>query len=178
VKDWLRRSTRMTGDTARRITGISTIFGGFQWTDPGPPQREKVRHFIVALEDRRALFNPGYLEVRDQVIHSLSQIREICTEALKGLGEKDFAVVPIKAIRAACRRFQDDANLDFRNYSAGHHHHDHADLGFFVALGALRATVGQQIAMLSAHYDIEINGELALILPEPDTGDRDQNSYD
>ncbi len=158
----------MTGDTARRITGISTPIFGFQWADPGPTQRDRVRHFILVLEDRRVLFNPGFLEVRSEVIHSLHQIREACTAALKDFGETDFAIVPIKAIRAACRRFQDDATLDFRLYTNARHY-DHEDIGFFVALGALRATIGQQVAMLAAYYDIEIEGELASVLPELDT---------
>ena len=175
MKDWLRRSTRMTGETARRITGISTVFGGFQWADPGPPQRDRVLHFIQVLEDRRVLYNPSYLEVRGQVIDSLIEIRKACIEALKGFGEKDFAVVPIKAIGAACRRFQDDANLDFPLAHSGQHHHDHIDVGFFVALGALRATVGQQVALLSAHYDIEIDGDLAMVLPEADFDRRDRD---
>ena len=39
--------------------------------------------------------------------------------------------------------------------------------GFFVALGAYRATVGHQVALLAAHYDLDIEGDLALILPAP-----------
>jgi hypothetical protein len=37
--------------------------------------------------------------------------------------------------------------------------------GFFVALGSYRATVGQQVALLAAHYDIDIEGDLASVLP-------------
>ena len=37
--------------------------------------------------------------------------------------------------------------------------------GFFTALGAFRAAVGQQVALLAAHYDIDIEGDLAAVLP-------------
>lgn len=37
--------------------------------------------------------------------------------------------------------------------------------GFFVALGALRATVGQQVAMMAGHYNVDVEGELATIIP-------------
>jgi hypothetical protein len=42
------------------------------------------------------------------------------------------------------------------------------DAGFFTALGALRATIGQQLALLAAHYDLDIAGDLADMLPRPD----------
>lgn len=161
---WLKRSTRLTGDTARRLTGISFPLGGVTWADPGPSQREKIRAFLLALEDRRALYNPTCLEVRGDVDHSIHAIRASCTEALKALGEQDFGVVPIRAIRTACRRFHDDAQEVFPHFG-GWPRDPHSDAGFFAALGMLRGTVGQQVAMLVAHYDLTVEGDLATILP-------------
>lgn len=37
--------------------------------------------------------------------------------------------------------------------------------GFFTALGAYRATVGYQVVLLAAYYDLTIEGELAGVLP-------------
>jgi hypothetical protein len=50
MKSWVSKSQKVTAATARRITGISTPFGGLQWADPGPSEREAVRGFIVFLE--------------------------------------------------------------------------------------------------------------------------------
>ncbi len=64
----------------------------------------------------------------------------------------------------ACRRFHDDAQLQLRLF----YHHDgrlEADAGFFAALRALRATIGQQIAVLAARYDIDVESDLASIMP-------------
>ncbi|GMA79997.1 hypothetical protein GCM10025880_64140 [Methylorubrum aminovorans] len=35
-----------------------------------------------------------------------------------------------------------------------------------MALGALRATIGQQIAVLAAHYDIDVESDLTSIMPQ------------
>jgi hypothetical protein len=86
---------------------------------------------------------------------------------LQQLGETAFAAVPIRAIREACRRFHNDDNIEFRFFDRDRwgHHHD-VGAGFFMALGAFRATVGLQVALLAAHYDVDIEGDLASVLPQ------------
>ena len=160
---WLRKSGRMTGETARRITGISIPFGGVQWADPGPSQRDRARDYLLMLEDRRVLYNPMWLEVPSQVTDSVHEIRKASTDALRQFDEQDFATVPIRAIREACRRFHDDAQIHVPHMDQPHRHGGSA--GFFIALGALRATIGQQVAVLIAHYDLEVEGDLASVLP-------------
>jgi hypothetical protein len=78
----------------------------------------------------------------------------------------DFASL-IRAIRAAGRRFHDDRNQDFRFFD-GRWDHREGSPGFFAALGAFRATVGQQVALLAAHYDFDVEGDLASVLPIAD----------
>lgn len=160
----IRKAGRVTAETARRITGISTPLGGIQWADPGPSERAHVRDFLLALEDRRALYNPMQIEVRGDVERSLGELRKDCTTGLRSLSEGAFAVPAIRAIREACRRFDDDAQLRFRLYCRQDGQLE-TDAGFFVALGALRATIGQQVALLAAHYDIDIESDLASIMP-------------
>ena len=93
MKSWLRRK-KISAQTARKITGISTPFGGIQWSDPGPSDEEVVRNFLVFLEDRRALYNAMELEVVSQVEHSVHEIREQCTRTLQQLGNTAFATNP------------------------------------------------------------------------------------
>lgn len=170
MRNPFKPATRMTAETARRITGISGPFGGIQWADPGPSDHERVRGFLLELEDRRVLYNPDWLEVRHQVDTSIVEIRRVCTEALKTFSPSDFAVLPIRNIRAACRRYLDDSAIEFRHVGL-HPHRDEMSAGVFLALGAFRATVGQEVARLASHYDIEIEGDLASVVPELDEED-------
>ncbi|MBI1774307.1 MAG: hypothetical protein HYR63_03070 [Proteobacteria bacterium] len=158
----------MTASAARRITGISTPFGGLQWAEAGPSERDVIRRFILFLEDRRVLYNPESLEVESEVEHSVHQIREMCTKTLSELSENAFAVVPLRLIRGAARRYHDDVNVQFHSLGTRRYGPDHSG-GFFMALGGFRAVVGQQVALLAAHYDIDVEGDLAAVLPDGDS---------
>lgn len=165
MRSWLRRSGKVTAETARRVTGISTPIGGVQWADPGPSETEIVRRFILFLEDRRVLYNPFQLETESQVEYSIHQIREESTKTLQALPAGAPAATPIRAIRAACRRFQDEEDEEFPHFDAGWHQRlGHP--GFFLALGAFRVAVGHQVAILAGRHNIDIEGDLASILPQ------------
>jgi hypothetical protein len=144
---WFRRTEKVTAEVARRITGISVPFGGISWADPGPSDTEKVREFILFLEDRRVLYNAHDLEAVSQVERSIHEIREQCTKTLQALPPKAFAVVPIRSIREAGRRFHDDQNEAFRFFDFGGRQHERrgsreGSPGFFTALGAFRGDGG------------------------------------
>lgn len=158
-------------DIAQRITGISTPIGGLQWQPP-VDERKIVSAFLTFLEDRRALFNPYHLEIEHQVTESLLKIREESTATLQQLPEESKAVGPIKAIRAACRRFLNEPHTSFPNLSRrlSRRYQDMDECGFFVSLGELRATVGVHVATLAITYDLSIDEELATILPAEDRG--------
>lgn len=161
----IRKKESVTASAVRRITGFSIgPFGGLQWADPGPSDREKVRQFLVFLEDRRVLYNPDELEVRSQVDSSVGRIREECVKSLQSLGERDFATVPIRAIQQACRRFQDESHLQFKHLMT-YPRMDEPNAGFFTALGGMRSTIGYQVALLAGHYNLDVGPELAQILP-------------
>jgi hypothetical protein len=166
----IRAAKHLTGETARRITGISTPWFGVQWSDPGPSDRERIRRFFIELEDKRVLYNPQWLEVRSQVDTSVDNIRAICTEALKTFSDRDFATLPISNIRAACRRYLDETALEFPcvGFNPLDERRGGMSAGAFVALGAFRASVGQEVARLSAFYDLDVQGELATVVPATD----------
>jgi hypothetical protein len=154
-------------DLARRITGFSTPFFGVQWTPPSA-ERDAVRAFLSFLEDRRVLYTPYHLEVGGDVERSVHEIRRRCTEGLAALPDQSRATGPVRAIRAACRRFHDEPRADFRNLYQRDFGEFRDQAGFFTALGELRATIGAQIAILAVLYEVELEAELATILPAED----------
>ena len=163
-----KRAGRVTAETARRITGISIgPLGGIQWSDPGPSQREIVRNFILVLEDMRSMYQPVGQLAAHYMEGSAELVRDECTKALKQLGEDSFAVGPVRMIRSACRRYRDEIG-------AGKAENRYLNSEKFLyevhglAFGAFRTSIGYQVAVLAAHYDIDVEGELASILPEID----------
>jgi hypothetical protein len=163
------RMTRLKiADLARRITGFSTPIVGVSWQPPAA-DRDTVRSFLTFLEDRRVLFNPFHLEVEYQVKQSILEIRAQCTKAIGTLPDGSAAIAPLRGIRAACRRFLDEP------LPSNRHFHQRDFLGpegpeFFTALGEFRAAVGAHVAGLAVLYKIELEQELASIVPAEDTG--------
>jgi hypothetical protein len=156
---------------ASRISGFSipVIGGGLQWT-PTEPERETVRKLLSFLEDRRALYVDYCLEIEDQVAQSVLKIREELTKTLQALPEGSKGVGPLRAMRAACRKFLTEPHPEFRNlarhtYPLWERMDREGGPGFFVALGELRAMCGAQIATLAFMYEIDVEPELASILP-------------
>ncbi|CCV09588.1 conserved hypothetical protein [Mesorhizobium metallidurans STM 2683] len=71
MRNFFRKRSKVTAETARRVTGISTPVFGVSWSGPGPAETEIVRRFLVFLEDRRVLYNPFDMETEAEVRHSI-----------------------------------------------------------------------------------------------------------
>jgi hypothetical protein len=153
--------------TKIKFKGASALGFGTSW-DISNVDRDAVRGFLTFLEDRRVLYVAQQLEVQDHVERSVLDIRKRCTDTLTAISERAPARKHIQAIRAACRRFLDEPHPEFRNLAPHGRFVDEA--GFFTALGELRARVGAQIAALALYYDIELEPELASILPPEEDG--------
>lgn len=156
--------------TGKRLTGTSmSAFGfgaGFS-TAPAATDRDIVQALVTFLEDKRALFNPEYLEIEDQVGHSVLNIRAQLTEALQQIDQASPAVQPLRDMRAACRRYLDEPRQHFR-FLERHHGHHEARPGFFVALGELRATFGAELKRLDALYSLDVEPQLRALFPMDD----------
>ncbi len=146
---------------ALSLTGISTPVFGISWNPP-ELERDIVRKLIVFLEDRRALFNPFDIEMPVYVDRSIIEIRHELTEILKILGENSDISQHLRALRAACRKFLDEITPQDR------HRYGRHEAEFFAALGELRAIFGIHIAQLCVKYGIDIEPELASLVPLAD----------
>lgn len=74
----------------------------------------------------------------------------------------------LKALRAAFRQFVQLGGPHGDNFQ--HRRWVHEADPFSLALGDLRARIGEQLAHISWRYDLEINDEMARILPPKDDG--------
>ena len=160
---------------ASRLTGVSAFGFGANWRAP-EHDAETVRNLIHFLEDRRALYVDYCLEIPEQVDRSLIKTREELTAALQQLPDGSPAADPIKMMRAAARKFLNRQYPRFVHLGG----HDSGwrgpkvDPEFFAALGELRAIFGREIATLAYLYRVDVEAELASILP-PDSNASDHD---
>lgn len=160
---------------AKSLTGVSTPFFGISWTPP-ESDREVVRSLITFFEDRRALYNPFNVETPQLVVRSVLEIRKELTNTLQKLGDNPDISPHLRAMRAACRKFLDETEElkrtghPYRRYWGGEN--------FFAALGEMRAIFGIHIAQLCVKYGIDVEKDLASILPSEDRETKKSKSRD
>jgi len=158
-------------EIAARLTGFSVPIFGVSWNPP-EPEIMVARRVLAFLEDRRVLYNPYHLEVEDQCVQSVVRIRESLTSEIGQLSDGSKLGEHLRAIRAACRKFLNGTTPGSRRV---HRPHWDGPFGsqFFTALGELRASIGLRIGAIALMYGLDVEGELASVLPEPDHGDGD-----
>lgn len=157
----------------KRVTGfgLSGPLGyGFsvQW-DYAEGDEEVARQVVVFLEDRRLLFGERHLEDEMHCVRSAIEIRRFVTSELSKAKPGRSLAQSLAAIRVAARAFVEAAGPQAINFSERR-----SSLNtdkFSLALGELRSRVGLQIALIAGHYDIEVEDDLAQILPPLVDGD-------
>lgn len=148
-------------EVVRRIAGLSTPIFGVSWS---PPESEVAvaRRVLSYLEDRRVLYNPTELEVPRHCVESVLEIRAYLTQELGALESHATLTDSLRAMRASCRKFLDSVGggtLDW-NFSAGYE-----NWVFNSAIGELRGVFGIHVAQLAAQFGLDVEDQLASILP-------------
>ena len=165
-------------DLASRITGVSIPICGISWNPP-ETERKIIREVLIYLEDRRALYNDYAWELEREVSDSVLQIRNELTQAIQRLSEKSEAESSLRAMRACCREYLDNSRKKYalialnddsmraccREYLDNSRKKYGGHYTFTLELGKLRALFGLHIAYLAIKYGIDIEGDLASIIP-------------
>ncbi len=158
-----------------RVTGLSSPVFGVSWNPPEPEVRV-ARRVVTFLEDRRVLYVPSEMEVPEHCVQSVLEIRRFLTTELQSLGTGADLADTLRALRAGCRKFLNTVGARSDIVLFGAHRGHWASWEFNGALGELRGVFGVHIARLAAGYGLDVEGDLAAILPAPaeaDAADRE-----
>lgn len=159
-------------EIVNRTSGFSIPIFGVQWN---PPELEisKARRLIAFLEDRRVLYAPDSMEVAEHCVESVLEIRKFLTTELGSLDAETELAKNLRAMRAACRKFlnetsgSDDRRIITFARNRGHW----AGWKFYGDLGMMRNAFGLHIALIASSYGLDVEDELASILPSLDEHD-------
>jgi hypothetical protein len=135
-----------------------------------PGDEDVARRVVIFLEDRRLLFGERHSKDELHCVHSAIDIRKFLTQELTNAKPGKSLDRSLRAIRAACRNFVEAAGPDARNFR---YHHGHQTDRFSLALGELHSLVGLHLAAIANQYGIEIEDDLARILPPDVSADND-----
>ncbi|MBV9120703.1 MAG: hypothetical protein JOZ39_08330 [Chloroflexi bacterium] len=151
---------------ASHLTGFSTPVFGVSW-EPPTADVDLAKQVLARLEDRRVLYAPETVEIPSHCVDSVLEIRHILTDALTSTGSSSALADSVRAMRAACRKFLDETQalrLDSPVFSGGY-----SEWIFLGALGEMRGVIGIHIAQICARYGIDVEPQLAAMLPKVPT---------
>jgi hypothetical protein len=155
-------------EIAHRLTGISTPLGGVSW-QPSEQQAAAARRLISFLEDRRVLYVASEVEVPSHCVHSVIEIRRFLSAEIGKLDEDSLLDGSLRAMRAACRKFLERVGKDGNEVTLYANRQGHwASWTFIGALGEMRGTFGVHLARIAAQFTIDIEDDLASIIPGAD----------
>ena len=151
-----------------RITGLSVPIFGIQW-NPSELEVEKARRIITFLEDKRVLYSPESMEIPEHCVESVLDIRRFLTNEIGSLDSEIELSKHIRAMRAACRKFLDSVSANNREIVKFARQHGHwASWKFYSDLGIMRGIFSVHIAQIAAVYGLDVEDDLAKILPNLD----------
>lgn len=151
-------------EIASRLNSLGTPFFSIGWT-PKKTDAASAKKVIRFLEDRRMLFNACAFEDPQHCALSAIEIRKFLTEELAETAEGSDLQKHLMAIRAACRAFLDHAPGAKQPIEL-HDRYSMQTLHFFMLLGELRATIGQHVALMAVKWEIDVERDLARVLPK------------
>ncbi|HEU0144345.1 MAG TPA: DUF6650 family protein [Nitrososphaera sp.] len=155
-------------EIANRFTGFSCPIFGVSW-NPVEAEVTKARRVISFLEDRRVLYVPSEVETPKYCVQSVLEIRRFLTEEIGNLSFDAELSKNLRGMRAACRKFLNTVENDDRDIVIFANRQGHyANWIFIGALGEMRGVFGMHIAKIAIEYGIDVEDDLASILPEGD----------
>ena len=152
-------------EITKRITGISSPIFGVSW-NPEDTERDFAKEIITFLEDRRVLYNPSEMEVPQHCVDSVLRIREFLTAKISKISYDSELTKSLKAMRAACRKFLNKTGMrngEIIRFGASRGHW--ASWEFNGSVGELRGVFGIHVAKIAVTYGIDVEDDLASILP-------------
>jgi hypothetical protein len=163
-------------EIANRLTGISTPLGGVSW-QATVLEISAARRVVSFLEDRRVLYAPDEMEVPSHCVHSVMDIRRFLSSELGKLDAGSEFAASLRAMRAACRKFLECVGVDGREVALYANHRGHwASWTFYGALGEMRGTFGIHLARIATQFKLDIEDNLASILPAKDEESSDSET--
>jgi len=157
-------------EITKRITGISTPIFGISWK-PDDTERDHAKEIIAYLEDRRVLYVPSEVEIPIHCAESILEIRKSLTQKIGKLDQECELSKSLRAMRAACRKFLDKTETNNNLILFGGHRGHYNSWEFISAVGELRGVFGIQIARIAVAYCIDVEEDLASIIPGLDLDD-------
>ena len=143
-----------------QLTGVSVPIFGIQW-EPVTAEVTVARNLIRVLEDKRVLYRPEEMEGATYCLHSVERLRQELTLSLQQVTSGTQIAKQLERMPRSSREFCDVVGSPKFGTSA----HPVQRSILRRELAKLRSAFGSAVGALSLAYGLDVEDELASIIP-------------
>ena len=140
-------------------TGVSSPIGGISWSSE-ISAKERFQHLLLYLESKRILTNPIEMEILDQCVRSVLDIKENLVEVTKDIVFNEEDTTIIRTLVDACNAYLDETN----GLNIGHiiykRNGKWENLSFDSAMKKFRTAFRQNIAIIEKRHKLTFAKEI------------------
>lgn len=142
------------------LNGISLPFGGISW-DNNTTAKDRFRYLLLFLESKRILTNPMYMELKEECIESVLEIKQTLVSITKDVdfGETDINIV--RSLIAACNDYLDTVRSDSIPHLIYKDGYSWTDAAFDTAMKKFRKAFKNGITQIEDEYKLRYNARIS-----------------
>lgn len=142
------------------LNGISLPFGGISW-DNNTTAKDRFRYLLLFLESKRILTNPMYMELKEECIESVLEIKQALVSITKDVdfGESDIDIV--RSLIAACNDYLNTVCTDSILHLIYKDGYSWADATFETAMKSLRKAFKDGIKRIEDEYKLRYKARIS-----------------
>jgi hypothetical protein len=137
-----------------KITGISTPFGGISW-DENKSKVQKYEYLFIFLSSKRILINPIEMEIPEQCVTSVLDIKKTIVEFSRNIQQIEFDKSVLSHMMNACNIYLDymsSTNLPHIIYK---NKDKWENLSFDSGMKSFRNSLKKSILLIEQKYNIK-----------------------
>jgi len=139
-----------------RLNGFSTPLFGLSW-DKTMSEKDMVKYLFRYLSSKRILTNPIEMEIPNQCIESVLEIRKLLVQVTSGFEPSGKLWQQIESMIYSCNRYLDDLNKLNLPHIIYKNNDQWADLNFDSAMKNFRNGLKESVFQLEKLYGIQSN---------------------
>ena len=138
-----------------RINSISVPFGGISW-DQYTTEKDRIEYLFFYLESKRILTNPIEMELPDQCVHSVLEIKAELVNIAKDFDFSSNVKKELRQLIQICNKYLDNLNKLNLPHIIYKENDRWADLNFDSAMKQFRSGFKKSIENLSKETNVVV----------------------
>lgn len=142
------------------LNGINLPFGGISW-DNNTTAKDRFRYLLLYLESKRILTNPMYMELKEECIDSVLEIKQTLVSITKDVAFREADIDIVHSLIAACNDYLDTIRSDSIPHLISKDGHNWADATFEAAMKNFRKAFKNGIKQIEEEYKLCYKGKIS-----------------